>query len=171
VRIFPAEKSDRVLRDRGEWSASMLGIDAKAPEGGITMPLIRKIRLGIVRTHMKGIFEEYRKKAPDILKLVNLEIRPPEPRGSKRRKGEKRGRPPLDVLHLARLAKYYVQCCVAGSTRPIADTAKHFDISAGIARTRIHKARAEGILADSERGIAWGRLTPKAQEILRKKGA
>src|SRR5215475_4292276 len=55
VRVFPDEKIN--LRDKGEWSASMLGVDAKAPDGGITAPLIRDIRLGIVRTQMTGILE------------------------------------------------------------------------------------------------------------------
>src|SRR5262245_31230036 len=118
LRIFPDEN----LQDRpvGEWSASMLGNDAKCPRGGVTMHHIRQLRLSILRSEINKVLADYRANAPELLDLVKLES-PRKPRRVKKPRG--RGRPSLPDKTLAAMAKLYAERCYSGSLSPVQDTA------------------------------------------------
>jgi len=167
LRIFPREDFRR--RPPGEWSASLLGVEAKVPAGGITMALLRKVRLGTVKTKTAETLREYRSAlgGSELMKHLQLEIKEIEQRPPKR---EKRGRPALSDFEYARIADFYVKRCVEESRSPVSDTAKRFKISMATARMRIATARNRGFLTPAQRGQGWGELTEKAKrQIIRRK--
>lgn len=163
LRIFPAENFRQ--RHPGEWSASVRGTNAAAPSGGITMPLLRRVKLGIVRAKIAEALEQFRDRVPDVMKMLNLVADPKE----KRNKNENRGRPANSDLEYALIADYYSKRCAHESRKPVAETAKRFKITTAKARSRLHEARKRGLLTFGQQGIAWGELTDKARLVLKEK--
>jgi hypothetical protein len=164
LRIFPRE--DFKFRPTGEWSASHLGNRATAPAGGITAPMLRDLKLTIVRRKMKETVEVFRSPESgiaSILKLIDFPVSAPRTP----RKKDNRGRPPLPDLEFARIADFYVRRCEVSRT-PVQDTARHFRISIVKARARLHEARKRELLTGGRDlwGIAGGFLTEKAKQIL-----
>src|SRR5262245_22715902 len=64
LRIFPRERLQH--REPGEWSASLLGVHAKAPKGGIPVELVRNVPLGLAHRKMAAILEKYRESVPQL---------------------------------------------------------------------------------------------------------
>ena len=164
LRIFPREDFRR--RPPGEWSASLLGVEAKVPAGGITAPLLRKVKFGTVKTKTAETLKEYRTAVPELMSHLGLQIKEIAPRPPKR---EKRGRPALSDRECARIADFYARRCVEESRSPVSDTAKHFRISMATARTRIATARIRGFLTHSQPGQGWGEITGKTRQVLKQK--
>jgi len=162
LRIFPAENLRH--REPGKWSASLKGTHATAPAGGITMPLLRRIKLGIVRTKSAEALEYLRRLDPNLVQQINLVVDK-----QKKPRNEKRGRPREADITYARIADYYAKRCAHESLKPVAETAARFRIPRAKVRSKLHEARRRGLLTYGRQGIPWGELTEKARLLLKQK--
>jgi hypothetical protein len=88
VRIFPTENTKG--RQPGEWSIAKLGNLAIVPKGGLTISLLREVKLGIVRTKIAAALELFRQRVPELLVVIHFVPRESKP---EKKRNEKRGRP------------------------------------------------------------------------------
>lgn len=173
IRIFPRERTKG--RPPGRWSAEVLGIDAKIPDGGISAEVVRRVRVGEHRD-VGAAFWRWLQERLTAEPTSNESIKSAlaghtwrtftadmqEPAAT-----PKRGRPAIysDEFY-ANLLKDYVQRVAQGSPRPTADVAKRRRLPAAKVRDLLHAARQRGLLSSSGQGRSGGQLTPKALAIL-----
>jgi hypothetical protein len=190
VRIFPRERTKG--RPPGRWSAEVLGIDAKVPEGGISADLVRRVHMGAYRQVGRKFSRWLNRPVDRVVGDDNAQDRPqtaPLPT-AQTISGEHipsalaadrtitvymlgspstriRGRPPLrsDEFY-AKLARDYAQQVAHGSPRPTADVARRRRLSPSKVRDMLHEARRRGLLSPTVRGRFGGQLTDRAREIL-----
>jgi len=163
LRVFPAENYQ--YRPKGEWSGSLKGTDATAPAGGLTIPVIRQIKIGTFRRKIAEILKEFRQAYPETMKSLNLVVEPEQ----KKNPNEKRGRPPLADIFYARIADCYARRCNEESPTPVLDTAKRFRVKKEKVRAWLHAARTRGFLTGGgKQGTGFGELTSKARLLLQR---
>ena len=157
VRLFPHEDGTN-QEVPGVWSGELLGSRAKVPFGGITSRLLRDIKMGEHRKSVPVVLKKLRRWAP--VSVERSRLARAEPR--------RQGRPPIDEVRLAKIAKRYVEALQAGSERPIVDTADAVGLTSSGTRDLMYKARRRGILTPTIRGRSGGQLTEKGRRLAKR---
>ena len=179
LRIFPLERTRG--RPPGRWSADVLGIEAQAPDDGISADVVRRVSVGEHRlvgqkfarwlqdSASQIVTPELLKQMPALAGLKGTTIAghvPVPPPPGKR----KRGRPPIrSEQFYAKLARDYAQRVAEGSPHPTADLARRRRWSLSKVRNMLHEARRRGLLSPTAQGRSGGGLTDRALAILKKK--
>jgi transposase-like protein len=162
LRVFPTEPDRRAA---GEWTGCYTGVRATVPAGGLTAPMLRRIRLH--RNLVAGkhaIAWVARHTAVPVLGRFGLAQ--PKVRGERRQ--PHRGRPGWSRAEYARIAAAYVSAIEHGSTRPVADVARRRRLEPSQARDAVRRARELGLLTPGvKRGQVGGALTPAAIRLLK----
>ncbi len=185
VRIFPTEPAVPGW-PRGEWSAQLKGVEAKAPPGGLTARKLRTVGLKADVLAAEKVLnwigsEEYRDKyihdvgrdpgpgpfAPGGYVEQLGFTRPRRTRHAGSRERSKPGRKPTPPTVLALIARDYVKALSTG--RPIAHIAQQRGWLRSQVRSYVNRARVRGFLfpAKIKQGQAAGQLTTLALEVLK----
>lgn len=177
VRLYPRITEDGKQADFGissgwndgdtagaPWSAGeAAGIEAKAPEGGVTARLLRQVPVHIHETlatfadavgRGPRIPDAYLAAGPLTAAKLNGEKKP------------RQGRPPVPDARLLKVATIYADAVASG--KPVQAVAAELKMSGSKARDLVHRARQRGFLTQATPGRASGQLTPKATALLRK---
>ena len=180
LRVYPL-LGDLPDLNPGEWAVEVRGFDTleHVPDDGVTAGLLKDevipgkhiydLLPRLVQRHgLRGLFEPWLRALG-----YNPDLKPHTPR-----RGPK-GQPARD---LAELAAFYLERCEfydklreTGGTSPggkhpspAKDTAEHFGLpGAGTARAALARARKRGLLVRTTGGRAGGRLTRRAEKLLR----
>jgi hypothetical protein len=161
VRVFPDEP-DR--KNHGQWSGELLGVRAKVPHGGITLRLLREVRLKKYLQQMAAGIERFRKQS--ILAARDFgwgREKVAAPAKSAPRRGRK-GR--SDEFYV-RVAEEYAKASTVRRSRPIAEIAKSHKVLPSQARDMVRLARKRGLLTSIGPGMRGGQLTGRAESLLR----
>jgi hypothetical protein len=165
LRVFPAETG---RPGWGRWSGEVLGTRSNAPEGGITVRLLRRLRPGQPLRFVSDLLQRLRAQAPEAARALGWTL-PPAPTPSSLPR-PRRGRPGRPDLFYARVAAEYVHAVQAGSPHPVADLARRRRLPPARVRDMIHTARRRGLLSSHRRGVRGGELTDRAHALLRGTG-
>jgi hypothetical protein len=166
LRVFPIEKRKRgePARKPGEWSAKWLGVEAKAPPGGLTARKLRRVRFDDTRRFIGDALETIRGRVarnPSVAEILGaFRIYATEGMASTS------GRKPLPAEEYTELAARYVAKVQVGVPEPIAELAAETHYERSRIRWALRRARDEGLLTGTSRGRAGGSLTDKALAIL-----
>lgn len=153
IRIFPFEET---RKRPGLWSGELLGAKAKAPHGGITAELLRRIRVTEPLTVAGKILERFRQLAPWHLDARELTA-------PLRRRGPK-GHP--DRFY-AEVAQEYVAAFKAGSRSPAGDVARRRRLTPARIRDLLHEARRRRLLTPATmHGRGGGDVTPRGRAAI-----
>lgn len=180
----------RVISHRGMPVIASLTVEPRRPDripvGGVTARLLRSVPI-------MRFYEALTASGPppglagDALiaaRVAHAKGRGPKPRAAPvgaRQLAEMSGLTELDDFDRVRRpgrrgrddatyavwAARYVKTCAAGSRRPIADLAKEHGETTRSVRDRVQRARERGLLEGGIQGRPGGRLTKKAERILR----
>ena len=165
LRVFP----DSGQRQRaGEWEAEEQGMAVRVPGDGLTAQLLRKVRVGdhvalprtiarTLRTMQGGLPPGF----PDFDKVET-------PTVASTPAAPKRGRRPHSPVHLAEVARDYVQSLAEGDEDPVARLADDHRVSRACMAGWIRRARVQGLLTPTRRGRMGGELTRAATALLGK---
>jgi hypothetical protein len=183
IRVFPHETTEG--RPAGQWSAEVLGVYAKPPQGGITAEVIRKVPVAEHRQVGRDFAEWVGGVAPDRAPVGSVTIKIPRSakmptRGAVNAKltgakfkavlparRSKRGRPPIHGdRFFAELARDYAQRVAEGSPHPTKDLAEKRGISRVRMRALLSEARKRKLLSGSGRGRSGGTITNRAEGVL-----
>jgi hypothetical protein len=167
LRIFPNEAIGAPKRPAGQWSAELLGDAAAVPAGGLSVKVVRRMRLGDYRRLTRQILDRLRDtyrtaQAREAAGLGPVGASSLRARPRRERPG---GRP--DRFY-ARLAAAYQRETERGNRRPVATLAKRHGVQPPRMRDMIREARERGLLDYSRQGRAGGVLTPRAQAVLKR---
>jgi hypothetical protein len=169
LRIYPKEGN---MRDAGQWSARYLGARAPVPGGGLRATTVRAARLGsdvlggrliVDQDQRRAHAKKARSSLVDHLAQLGI-IRPSAPPAPARRSV------PRSHVRLARIAKTYADAIASGSRRAIADVAVELGLKPSHVRYAINRARASGLLTETQQGKPGGQLTHHGQSILANSG-
>jgi len=163
LRIFPLAGP---RPGPGRWRGERFGPGAKVPYGGLTSRLVRRVR---VAEHLRvGVTILAKMKREEDLESVVARFMPATDAGSSKRRAGARP----DVV-LADFARQYVNACLSGSRRPIAEVADANGTSVATMRNAIERARERGLLTkpmvpagEPTQGRKGGALTPRAKRLL-----
>jgi predicted transcriptional regulator len=78
----------------------------------------------------------------------------------------RKGRPDMDY---ADIAHHYVEL-LSSSSKPIEALAKQMNVSKSSASSYVHEARRRGLLTKTRQGASGGKLTEKANQLLKEQG-
>jgi hypothetical protein len=169
LRIFPREPvgpfSIPLDRAPGIWSAELLGNKARVPRGGVSVTLLRSVRLSPHRRVITKTLEEAAVERPDMFEnpstlLSGFKLPTPERPRAARRSARS------DAFYAA-LAAQYVRALAQDPRRPIVRLARARKMKTSQMRDLIREARERGLLSQGRQGCAAGALMPRAREILR----
>lgn len=161
LRVFPNEETDDFVNDVGGWTGSENAEDASVPEGGLTSPMLKKVRF-LPLESIDVVVARARAHASYQRDLEQFGFGSAVP--SKRRPGPK-GK---SDLWFAKLVREYVNLVEAGERYPVAVLAKKKRRSPEQMRDFIHQARKREVLSQAPKGKAGGHLTRYGEELLAK---
>lgn len=161
-----AAEQDPKMRDDGianwndrnfrEWVQERAGRPAPigVPAGGLTLRRLRGIRMADFQTVARSYLSTQSSPGGWLGERWATEaVRRPGPKGR-------------DDLHFAELAAAYIRHLDQGH-KPIEALASEQFLSKTTIRNKISSARKRGLLTATPQGVAGGRLTPKAIELLK----
>ena len=128
---------------------------AQLPEGGFPLRLLRRV----TESEIRAIYEvrvETAREPVELRKAPSTDLKPMRPR--------RRGRRPIPLTELARLARSYLDGVESG--QPVEKIAAAEFISVDHFRDLLTRARREGILTKPPRGRAGGVLTALGERLL-----
>lgn len=160
LRIFP-DRWARGKRPAGGWAGDFLDLPP-IPPGGLSATVMRRVRLAEpLRDSMARLTKHL---GSPILQYVFHEQGPLSGVGEASQRRSTR-QPRISDVVLARLARAYLEA--ESSVRAVA---KQAGLKESTVRGRILMAQKRGlILRSGKRGAASGRLTPRAQALLRRR--
>jgi hypothetical protein len=170
VRIYPFESKMRAdpFRRKGEWSAHVLGIRARAPVGGLTAKLVRSISMKTPMADARDFFDWIFSRAAAHVPLFEALSKHLTRASFRARRKSKRGRKSFSDEDYARVVSEYVLLCSQKSFQPIKDIAKKLNAKPAKIRTMIFQARRRGLLTRIGPGRGGGSLTQKGKELCSK---
>lgn len=164
LRLFPAEP-DRP--GPGRWSAELLGLEARAPRGGITARVLRRVRVRAYLAKMSHFIRDVRAAAPGLADMYGWSVREAPVMAESRLEGQRRGPKGRPDSFYARVARDYVRALERGSYEPVAAVARRRGESVAKVRDMIRRARKRGLLTLEGPGKRGGVLTEQAEALLR----
>jgi hypothetical protein len=142
--------------------------DAQRPPAAITTGFLRKVGIATgvqwVSTFSREVAAELNHPIFEAGDIFGGLARPIA-RGQRSR----RGRPRLDDRYLAELARDYARFAKRSEAPHRELMALHRLPTLATSKLRIREARARGLLTPGTRGLAGGKLTPRALRLLRAK--
>jgi hypothetical protein len=168
LRVFPAAGR----RGRaGEWTGGDAGLAANAPRGGLPATLLRQITFSEVTAEAVAVarwIQQQHGAPPDGLPDFDRAVADVEEPKGKTKRGA--GRPAIERLFLARVAKCYMERLedAQNYAKPAQVLAGEYGKTEECVRGWIAKARKQGLLTPTRPGMKGGKLTPAAEALLRR---
>jgi hypothetical protein len=176
IRIVPWPRVAVELKGLREGAPVITAI----PDGGISARALRRLQIGqalkLGREWLEGHFkvDALRARDPRWFRVttpashgITAEMLEAPRRPGRRGRGD---------LFYAEIVALYVEAVEAGSPHPVQEVRRRLEeernqpYTEASVRALIHQGRQRGLLTRSPRGVAGGQLTPKAHDVLRKRG-
>lgn len=165
VRVFPQEHQMKRRRP-GTWSGELLGERAKVPPGGLTVKILKSVRISEPHAATGAFLRYLADKAPGLFDSGGVLDQRGITRPRGKRSGGPRGRPPKEERDLLRVAVSYVQ--EVGKGRGAAKRLAH---RLGRSRERVREwirlARRRGFLEPTSRGVQGAVLSTQAKDLIK----
>ena len=178
LRVFPNEPHRPSARFQGRWGGELFGVAAPGvPSGGLRARTLRQVSLARIDQQLRYTVScllnpVMRQVLPGVRALsdrfsdLGLRASPaPVSRATPTAGKPRRGRPPLEPLVYARLARDYEEAA-SRTGAPVKALMQRYRMARAVLRSRIARARKDGYLQFNVPGRPGGMVTEKSRAIL-----